>query len=54
LPLLLDAEMKKYFDRVAKPDDGIKGAVEVLLSEVFGETERTLTKVWPDLVYCYC
>ena len=45
MPILLDAEMRKYFGRVANPDDGIKGAVEVLLSEVFGETERTLTKV---------
>jgi hypothetical protein len=26
-------------------DDGLKGAVEVLITEVFGETERSLSKV---------
>jgi hypothetical protein len=31
--------------RAGDSDEGLKGAVEVLVTEVFGETERSLAKV---------
>eukprot|EP00775_Hariotina_reticulata_P013668 gene13668-13790_t len=45
LPRLLDVELRKYFQRVQQEtEEGLKGAVEVLLIEVFGDTERSLAK----------
>lgn len=38
-------------------DDGLKGAVEVLITEVFGETERSLSQVrrlQPAAVEVHC
>ncbi|WIA29165.1 hypothetical protein OEZ86_011676 [Tetradesmus obliquus] len=50
LPRLLDVEMTKYFQRVnTDSDDGLKGAVEVLITEVFGETERSLSQFGVNL-----
>lgn len=34
-------------------DEGLKGAVEVLITEVFGETERSLSKVGPPTCSCH-
>ncbi|KAF6266617.1 phosphatase 2C-like domain-containing protein [Scenedesmus sp. NREL 46B-D3] len=51
LPRLLDAEVTKYFKCVTYDSgDGLKGAVELLITEAFGETERSLSKIGVNLV----
>ncbi|KAI8476402.1 MAG: phosphatase 2C-like domain-containing protein [Monoraphidium minutum] len=54
LPALLDGELRKFFARnsaAAEPPaaDTTKGAVEVLITEVFGETEKSLTRAGVNL-----
>eukprot|EP00878_Enallax_costatus_P037214 GHUV01042020.1.p1 GENE.GHUV01042020.1~~GHUV01042020.1.p1 ORF type:complete len:620 (+),score=147.71 GHUV01042020.1:226-2085(+) len=45
LPRLLDVELAKYFQRInADSEEGLKGAVEMLITEVFGDTERSVVK----------
>lgn len=45
LPRLLDREVRKHLARAQGRLEGLQGAVEVLLGEVFAETERTLSTV---------
>jgi hypothetical protein len=45
LPRLLDWEVRKHLSRVQGRQEGLQGAVEMLLGEVFAETERTLSTV---------
>ncbi|KIY95353.1 hypothetical protein MNEG_12608 [Monoraphidium neglectum] len=54
LPALLDIELKKFFARNSSASDphaaeSLKGAVEVLLGEVFSETEKSLTRAGVNL-----
>ncbi|KAI8467338.1 MAG: phosphatase 2C-like domain-containing protein [Monoraphidium minutum] len=54
LPALLEEELKRYFHRNADAAnseyaDATRGAVELIMGEVFGQTERNLTKAGVNL-----